>query len=1441
MAQAPVASFTKNISAGCPPQPLVLTDNSTNSPTTLSWTITGPSGTTSYTGSNVSTVLSLTGTYTIQLTATNASGSNSTSQNVIIYSYPVVDFSVNDTTQTCAPKTLLFTNLTTPNAPGPVNYNWNFGDGNTSTATNPSNTYAIGGNFSVTLVATIANAPSCVSSLVKTNYIKLPLTPTPNFSSSNNSPCTAPAVVNFTNTTGNATSATTYSWTFGGPTTPGTFTGTTPPGINYSTTGTFPVTLVATNASCSASTTKSTFVNIGLLSAAFTPTSQIVCRNQPVSFTNTSTPSPTAGTAVWHFGDGTTASGTNAIHVYTTAGTYYPFLVLSGSGCQDTSTLMLNSVTVSAGPTASFVPNPAGSCSAATPINFNNTTTGGTSYVWDFGDGSATSTAATPPAHTFPGIGTYNVKLVATGPGGCKDSVTIPVVIGQSTMTITASPYGSYCPNSSIKFKAKLTPALAGANYTWNFGDGTGLQSSGTVDSIFHTYANLGSYTVSVTATTPGCAVNSTLPITINTKPNANFSFSPNNVCPQTPVIFSNSSTGTTTSYTWYFGGHASPYTGFNPPPHNFPGKGTYIVSLVADNAGCADTAYQNPVITFPKADYIPIQSCSAAPNVITFQDASLSEPGHMLQYFVWFNNNATGPTSANPGPPDFTTTSVSQPPLTTPIVWTYPVLPGIVPYNVNWMVVDHISACTSSIVATVFIMYKNSGFTATTDSLICVGESVTFQNSFSVNRDRIDSTVWDFGDGTAAVPLSPYDSVITHKYNTPGVFTVKLRIKDVLGCRDSVVKTGYIKVGDPLVHFGASPPKGCIPFTANFIDSTNTYGIGVQSYRWDYGNGTTSPPGASGTNTYTAVGQYSVKLVVTDNAGCVDSLTRYNYIETNNLAASFATNDTIICPNLPANFTNTTPNATTITWNFGDGSPTASGQTVSHTYVNSGTYTVTMSVVDINGCSATTTKNVQVAPIHLGFIISDTFKLCAPLFDTLISTSTGVSNILWQYSTGSSVNDTAYVTFFAGTYTVKLKGFSGGGCVDSISQTVTVGANNDTLVYTPKMGCVPLTVNFSVSTPTQQFQWIMGNGFSQTTGVGTYTYTYTQAGKYLPAVFLKDPSDPSCVFPLLGLDTIVVEELITDFSYTPINACTYNMQFRDTVLQSINPLTTRSWNFGDPASGANNTSTLHNPTHQFSGPGTYTVRYISSTSVGCGDTVTKTVVIPPAPVATSTLNVSICQGQSYSFKGTTYTSSITGVKDTVKTSLGCDSVITLNLTVSSYITRTLNITICQGQSYTFKGITYTAAVTGVMDTTKTSAGCDSITTLNLAVSPYLTGTDTHVMCQGQSYSFNGVNYTTPNTTAKDTFKNAAGCDSIVTLNLSVTPYLTGIQTHVMCQGQSYSFNGVNYTAANTTATDTFKNGAGCDSIVTLNLSVSPYLTGTFNHSICQGQSYSFN
>ncbi|WP_118976871.1 gliding motility-associated C-terminal domain-containing protein [Taibaiella koreensis] len=193
-------------------------------------------------------------------------------------------------------------------------------------------------------------------------------------------------------------------------------------------------------------------------------------------------------------------------------------------------------------------------------------------------------------------------------------------------------------------------------------------------------------------------------------------------------------------------------------------------------------------------------------------------------------------------------------------------------------------------------------------------------------------------------------------------------------------------------------------------------------------------------------------------------------------------------------------------------------------------------------------------------------------------------------------------------------------------------------------------------------------------------------------------------------------------------------------------------------------------------------------------------------------------------------------------TTFGCDSVTTLNLTVSPSVTATVNAGVCSNQlPYLWNGINVAAGGPVAATFTSTSSGgCDSVTTLNLTVKPVYTGAQTVNICSSQlPYTWNGIVVPAGGTgIATYTGTRANGCDSTVTLNLVVHPPYTGTVNRTICANQlPYTWNGI-VVAAGGAGAATYHGTTtwGCDSAVTLNLTVNPLYSDTAAVTICSNQ-----
>lgn len=209
-------------------------------------------------------------------------------------------------------------------------------------------------------------------------------------------------------------------------------------------------------------------------------------------------------------------------------------------------------------------------------------------------------------------------------------------------------------------------------------------------------------------------------------------------------------------------------------------------------------------------------------------------------------------------------------------------------------------------------------------------------------------------------------------------------------------------------------------------------------------------------------------------------------------------------------------------------------------------------------------------------------------------------------------------------------------------------------------------------------------------------------------------------------------------------------------------------------------------------------------------------------------ISVFACQGSFYDFNGFSIINS--GIySDTLQNIGGCDSIIILNITFTNF-TIGEDIQIACDSFTWINGVTYTESNNIATHILQSVYGCDSLVALNLTINGNI-GTDTQVACESHTW-IDGITYTQSNNTATHTLQNINGCDSLVTLDLIIHNSTTGVDTQIACNSYTW-INGVEYTQNNNTATHTLQSIYGCDSIVTLNLTVGHTSNSVDSISTC--------
>lgn len=221
-------------------------------------------------------------------------------------------------------------------------------------------------------------------------------------------------------------------------------------------------------------------------------------------------------------------------------------------------------------------------------------------------------------------------------------------------------------------------------------------------------------------------------------------------------------------------------------------------------------------------------------------------------------------------------------------------------------------------------------------------------------------------------------------------------------------------------------------------------------------------------------------------------------------------------------------------------------------------------------------------------------------------------------------------------------------------------------------------------------------------------------------------------------------------------------------------------------------------------------------------------------------VNVDICQGQTHTLPNGNVVNT-TGVYSVLLNSINaCDSTIITTVTVNPVFPTDKYVSICQGQTYTLENGTVVSVAGTYPVYLSTINGCDSTITTHLTVYP-TNSTQNPIICEGQSVQVGSHIYTITGT-YNDTLMTSMGCDSFVVTNLSVIPRTYFLQTINLCEGQSYDFNGHTY-LQNGNYQDTLVNANGCDSVITTTIHIIsyPHINLGPDLGICIGKSVWFN
>ncbi|MDP1621455.1 MAG: PKD domain-containing protein [Bacteroidales bacterium] len=1144
-----------------------------------------------------------------------------------------VDFTFNN--NVCLDQTVNFT--TNPVTLPPANYTWlwNFGDGNTSTASGSvSNLYGAVGNYIVTLTLTDTNG--CSKS--KQQTVTIIPKPTCNFIFS--SPTCFGQAIQFTSQSfvplpyNDVIVA--WQWDFGDGI--GTATGTPTPSYTYptfSSTG-YPVTLtVTTNRGCSASKTinvqqiASPVAEFEVMAGTFScATPQSVQFNSSLSQTN-------GGGAIvswlWNFGDLTTSTLQNPAHIYATAGTKTVSLkVTNSNGCSHTIT---HDIIVNALPVANFTTSVA--CEGKV-MQFTNASTTPllttiATYSWAFGDGGIS--ALSSPAHTYSTYGIFQVTLTIVNSNGCIHSVTKPVTVHPNPVAaFTFSP--ATCVGNPVSFDdlsfipSGFTEAIQ--TWEWDFDDGSTPLIINFPANPDVTYTFLGTATthnVKLTVTTNnGCTAFIVKTVNSIPSPIANYSVSPT-TCYGQPVQFTNQSQtnggGSILSWLWNFG---DPLSGalntsvVQNPTHNFIGVSPFTVTLtVTSTNGCVNT-YSGPPITvnaLPVANFTNTNACEGNPTTFTNTSVANSTGGSFISY-AW--NFGDGGVSTQASPQH--------------IYLAYG------NYVVTLTVVND-NGCSHTVTRTITVNPKPvADFSFSPAS--CVGNPVNFFNQSFVPTgfsSYIQTWQWDFGDGSVIAPINfPNPPNITHVFlGTATTHIVRLTVTTTTGCVNFIEKT-VTSVPTPIANFSHSNIT-CDNQPVQFTDLSQTNGGGsIQSWSWNFGDPASGVNNNSSvqhpTHQFSTANTFNITLIVTNGNGCKDTLLPRPQVVVNARPFANFRADTA-CLNSLTTFTDMSTPAASIVgylWDFGDGQ-TSTASAPTHMYATTGNFNVKLKVTSNQGCVKDTTKAVLV----LGKPVSS-FSYSSPncagdsvQFTDLSSTPHGsINKWVWDFDDGTIVtvnfpaNQNVKHKFTnGGTYNVKLTITTSDNCTAQKITPVQIGFRPLANFSFPSTSCALTPLQFTDLSQTNggssitTWLWNFGDpasGANNTSTTQNPTHTFTTGGPHIVRLMVTNAN--GCNDSVVGGKTVTVNAAPVAIFSADTSCMASPTMFTDASTTPSGTIIAWAWNFGDPPSGGNNTSTMQNPTHTYYGQGTYNVKLQVTNSNQCKKDTIIPLVVNPKPTA---------------------------------------------------------------------------------------------------------------------------------------------------------------------------------------------------------------------------------
>ncbi len=890
--------------------------------------------------------------------------SDTASKLITLFDPPVAKYIIKSTL--CIGKSITFSDSSyAPAAATITKWTWNFGDGTPVVVANSNvdqtHVFATNGSFDVTLI--IETSTGCKSFLYKRRILISPF-PKADFSLPN--VCLPVGSAQFNNLTTISAGTLSYTWDFGNMTTAGNVLS---PEATYTAVGPYSVKLTAiSDKGCTHDTTKVLSTIYAEPKAIFTAPLEVCLGDSAIFSESSFATNSTVTQWLWDFGDGTNSTLKNPPpKTYTISNTYTITLtVKSVIGCS--SAVTSKPIVVNPLPKAQFsIVNP--SCEKqqisfidASVANAGNITT----WNWDFKDGDLkTYVNGNPFNKRFDTAGNYNVLLEVVTNKGCKNILTKNIRV--NTLPVPNFILPKVCLDDANAFFKNTTTIADGTTasliYNWNFGDmnSTAANNVSTLKDPIHKYSQLGNYFATLKVTSvDGCIKDTVRAFTVNgSTPVANFSIiNPLGLCGNTLTRIQNTSTvafGSVTDIRIKWDTVGAPFIDsidsspkankiYNTkyPDFQSPLIKDYWVKMYAySGSSCVDSIRKMVTINAsPKVSMLTLPGiCNEASPRLLNQG---SESGLVPGTFIYRGTNISSAGLFNPN--------------------------SLAPnnYDIEYVYTSN-KGCRDSITKPITV-WPSPVAKWSNSTLNCEKNAITFSDSSIANYSNIVSWKWDFGSGGPAAVNQTNASPFVKTFNAYGSYNIGLQVFTDSGCQSTVVSK-LLNV-HPLPRVDFKIPEICLPNGRGQFFDQSSIPVGTSSafrFNWNFGDGGMGSVLKDPFYTFSNVGPYTIKLVVTSEFNCVDSLSKLDTTIYPQPKANFAVDKMETCLGGIFNFTDQSNGKTSLVnawnWDF-SGNVKSNIQNPRNTYVTAGTYNVSLFIYNQQGCvSDTVSKIITVHP----------------------------------------------------------------------------------------------------------------------------------------------------------------------------------------------------------------------------------------------------------------------------------------------------------------------------------------------------------------------------------------------------------------------------------------------------------------------------------------------